>query len=61
LFKGRRDEGHQPVSVSYIDEDGQPASHNVIALDGTESSLGQGGQETWYFVGADISYGDDIP
>jgi hypothetical protein len=51
---------HQAVLVSYIDADGQPASHNAIALDGTEGSLGQGGQETWYFVGADISYGDEI-
>jgi hypothetical protein len=50
----------QAVSVSYIDEDGQPASHNAIALDGTETEIGQDGQETWYFVGADISYGDKI-
>ena len=50
----------QAVSVSYIDADGQPASHNAIALDGTETTLGQNNQETWYFVGADISYGDEI-
>ena len=50
----------QAVSVSYINADGQPASHNAIALDGTETEIGQYGEETWYFVGADISYGDEI-
>ena len=39
------------VIVSYIDAEGKPASHEAIALDGTESSLDAG----WYFVGADIS------
>ena len=50
----------QAVSVSYINADGQPASHNAIALDGTETEIGQYGEETWYFVGADISYSDEI-
>ena len=58
----------QAVPVTYIDadgilcdgQDGRPDPANAIALDGTESSLGQDGQETWYFVGADISYGDKI-
>ena len=45
----------QAVPVSYIDADGQPASHNAIALDGTEGSLGQNNQETWYYVGTDIT------
>ena len=59
---------HQAVPVSYIDadgilcdgQDGRPDPANAIALDGTEDVLGQDGQETWYFVGADISYGDEI-
>ena len=51
---------HQAVPVSYIDADGQPASHNAIALDETMNTLGQYGEETWYFVGADISYSDEI-
>ena len=51
---------HQPVSVSYINADGQPASHNAIALDETMNTLGQYGEETWYFVGADISYSGTI-
>jgi hypothetical protein len=54
--------------VSYIDADGilcdgqdgrlDPA--NAIALDGTETEIGQYGEETWYFVGADISYSGTI-
>ena len=59
---------HQAVPVSYIDEngilcdgqDGRPDPASAIALDGSESSLGQGGQETWYFVGADIERSDQI-
>ena len=58
----------QAVSVSYINadgilcdgQDGRPDPASAIALDGTEGSLGQYGQETWYFVGADISYSDEI-
>ena len=50
----------QAVSVSYIGANGQPASHDAIALDGTESTLGEDGQETWYFVGTGISYSDRI-
>ena len=46
----------QPVSVSYIDADGQPASHDAIALDGTETTLNAG----WYFVGTGISYSGTI-
>ena len=50
----------EPVSVSYIDADGQPASHDAIAIDGTENELGQSGQETWYFVGTNISHTGQI-
>ncbi len=46
----------QPVSVSYIDANGQPAFHDAIALDGTENNLGQYEEETWYFVGTSFSH-----
>ncbi len=45
----------EPVSVAYMKADGTSDTHDAIALDGTESSLGQSGQEAWYFVGTDIS------
>ena len=35
------------VPVSYVDADGNTQTHDAIALDGTENSLGAG----WYFVG----------
>ena len=47
---------HEAVSVSYIDEDGQPDIASAIALDGTESRLDAG----WYFVGTDISHSGRI-
>ena len=50
----------EAVTVSYIDADGQSASHAATAIDGTEGSLGQYDQETWYFVGAEISYSGEI-
>ena len=46
----------QPVSITYMKADGTTATHNAIALDGTESTLGKNGQETWYFVGINISH-----
>jgi hypothetical protein len=39
---------------------GTTATHDPIALDGTESTLGENGQETWYFVGANISHDGKI-
>ena len=48
------------VNAQYIDAAGKPASHDAIALDGTESTLGQDGQETWYYVGTDITYDGTI-
>ena len=58
----------QAVLVSYINaegilcdgQDGRPDPASAIALDGTETEIGQYGEETWYFVGADISYGGEI-
>ena len=50
----------QAVTVSYIDADGNPQEHLAIALDGSETTLGSEGEETWYFVGADINYTDKI-
>ena len=59
----------QAVPVSYINadgilcdgQDGRPDPANAIALDGTETDLNSyADQETWYFVGADISYSDEI-
>ena len=45
----------QPVDgIGYYINNGN-AFTEAIALDGTESSLGNGG-ETWYFVGTDISH-----
>ena len=38
---------HVAVPVSYVDADGTKQTHDAIALDGTENSLGAG----WYFVG----------
>ena len=46
--------------VSYVDADGTKKTAQAIALDGTESSLGQYEQVTWYFVGADISHSGQI-
>ena len=54
-FKTLRSTG-EAVSVSYIDENGEPQTHNAIALDGTESSLAAG----WYFVGKDVTYSNGI-
>ena len=50
----------EAVPVSYINADGQPDSHDAIAIDETMNTLGQGGEETWYFVGADINYSGQI-
>ena len=44
----------QPVAVSYIDANGSLQEHLAIALDGTMTTLGSEGEETWYFVGTDI-------
>ena len=46
----------QPVSVSYMRADGSTATAQAVALDGTETELGEWGKEKWYFVGADISH-----
>ena len=50
----------QPVSITYNYYGGYNPTHDAIALDGTESSLGESGQETWYFVGTDISHSGTI-
>ncbi len=50
----------QPVSITYNYYGGYNRTHDAIALDGTESSLGESGQETWYFVGTDISHSGTI-
>ena len=42
----------QSHSISYMDENGDDATHDAIALDGTETTLDAG----WYFVGKDINY-----
>ena len=44
------------VPVSYVDAGGNTQTAQAIALDGTESELGILGEETWYFVGADIAF-----
>ena len=45
----------QPVPVAYVDADGTlhdgDNAAQAVALDGSETSLGTNGQETWYFVG----------
>jgi len=46
----------QSHSISYVDEKGENATHDAIALDGTETTLSAG----WYFVGKDINYTDKI-
>ena len=49
------------VIINYIDADGKLRDTPVaIAIDGTENNLGRSDQETWYFVGADISHDGDI-
>ena len=46
----------QPVDgIGYYINNGN-AFTEAIALDGTESSLGKSGWDTWYFVGTDISH-----
>ena len=44
-----------PVAVAYIDADGTlhdgDNAAQAVALDGSETSLGSNGQETWYFAG----------
>ena len=49
--------GGDNVSVSYVDESGNSATHDAIALDGTESTL-EAGQ--WYYVGANINYSQTV-
>ena len=48
------------VSAQYIDAAGKPARCAAIALGGTESTIGQYGQETWYYVDNDITYDGTI-
>ena len=54
----------QPVSITYIDADGTIGSHDAIALDGTETKLGEYNGEynkdTWYFVGIDINVNHQV-
>ena len=47
----------EAVAVSYIDENGIQQTAQAIALDGTETSIGDKNDETWYFVGLEsINY-----
>ena len=46
----------QSHSISYIDENGDDATHEAIALDETMTTLSEG----WYFVGANITYTSKI-
>ena len=46
----------QSHDITYIDADGTEKIASAIALDGTENSLGQNGQDTWYFVGCNITF-----
>ena len=46
----------QSHDITYIDADGSTQTAQAVALDGTESSLGQNGQDTWYFVGCNITF-----
>jgi hypothetical protein len=50
----------QPVSITYIDADGTIGSHDAIALDGTETMLGEYYKDTWYFVGIDINVNHQV-
>ena len=50
----------QSHDITYIDADGTEKIASAIALDGTENSLGQNGQDTWYFVGNDFSHSGTI-
>ena len=46
----------QPVSVSYIDANGESRNANAVALDGSETALGSYDQDKWYFVGTSFSH-----
>ena len=50
-----RSTGQFVSSIGYYINNGN-AFTEAIALDGTESSLGKSGWDTWYFVGTDISH-----
>ena len=54
----------QPVAVAYVDADGTlhdgDDAVQAVALDGTETSLGDYWQEKWYFVGIDFSHTGEI-
>ena len=48
------------TTVSYIDADGNPQSHEAIVLTGSETTLGTPGQTTWYVVNSDIAHSGSI-
>ena len=50
-----RSTGRPVDGIGYYINNGN-AFTEAIALDGTESSLGKSGWDTWYFVGTDISH-----
>ena len=50
----------QPHSITYMKADGTTDQADAIALDGTETSLGDYWQEKWYFVGIDFSHTGEI-
>ena len=50
----------QPHSITYMKADGTTGQADAIALDGTETSLGDYWQEKWYFVGIDFSHTGEI-
>ena len=49
--------GGDNVSVSYVDESGNSATHQATALDATRTTL-EAGQ--WYYVGANINYSQTV-
>lgn len=50
----------QPHSITYMKADGTTDQADAVALDGTETSLGDYWQEKWYFVGIDFSHTGEI-
>ena len=47
-------------TVSYIDADGNPQSHEATVLTGSESNIGSYNQTTWYVVNSNITHNGQI-
>ncbi len=43
-------------TVTYIDQDGKTQSVEAVALDGTETDIGNG----WYFIDSDVTFSGDL-